>query len=237
MKTTTLIALLAAVSTVSVGAISMNTSPSFALATGAISPEAGTMMGHVEYVVRDSDGNIKNYQQLDNLVVNQGDDCVIAAAFQTTNAGGGDNCTFSADGFRFIGIGNGTIVVDEADTTLLDGGATTVASSGTGGIMAVKADSNTVGTDSSDGGTVVISTSTATGGAGPFTFGSSPVTNATTVTSAGLFDAQCSGVGGSNSGICTANAATMNMFAVQSITVVVTAGDSLDVTWTITVGD
>lgn len=238
MKTTTLIALLAVVSAVSVGAISMNTNPSFALATGAISPEAGTMMGHVEYVVRDSTGAIKSYQQLDNMVVNQGDNCVITAAFQTSNAGGTDvGCTFSADGFRFIGIGNATHTPTATSTTLVDGGATTVASSGTPGIMAVKGDTNTVGTASSDGGTVVISTSTATGGAGPFTFGSSTVTNATTVRTAGLFDAQCSGVGGSNSGICTTNAATMNMFAAQAISVAVTAGDSLDVTWTITVGN
>ena len=230
MKTTSMIALIAVLSTVSIGAISMNgfTIP---LVAASVSPESGATMGHVEYILRDANGNIKLYAQGDNMVVNKGDDCVIGYAFQTTAAGTSDNCTVSADGFRFIGIGNGTITVDAADTTLLDASAITVASSGTGGIMAVKADSNTVGTASSNGGTVVIATET------PFLFYSTTgqITNTTTVTAAGLFDATCSVVS-STGGHCTTNGATMNMFSAQTISVVANNGDSLAVTWTITVG-
>ncbi len=76
MKTTYVIALIAAISAVSIGAISMNefTVP---LAIASASPESGTMMGHVEYILRDADGNIKSYAQADNMVVNRGDGCSI----------------------------------------------------------------------------------------------------------------------------------------------------------------
>ena len=230
MKTISMIALIAAISAVSIGVISMNGFSAIPLATASVSPESGAMMGHVEYILRDADGNIKSYTQGDNMVVNKGDDCVISYAFQKGITS--DNCTISADGFRYIGIGNGTITVDAADTTLLDAGATTVASSGAGGIMAVRVDTDTVGTASSNGGTVVIATET------PFTFLTTggAISNATTVTAAGLFDATCSGVS-STGGHCTANASTMNMFSAQAITVAVSTGDSLSVTWTITVGN
>ncbi len=226
-----MVALIAVLSAVSVGAISMNgfTIP---LVAASVSPESGATMGHVEYILYDADGNIKSYAQGDNMVVNKGDDCVIGYAFQTTNAGGSDNCTVTSDGFRFIGIGNVTMTVDAADTTLVDGGATTVADTTNDGLMAVKADSNTAGTASSNGGTVVIATET------PFLFYNTAgqISNTTTVLSAGLFDATCSAVS-STGGHCTANAATMNMFSAQSISVAVSNGDSLSVTWTITVGN
>ena len=230
MKTIYVVALIAAISAVSIGAISMNgfTVP-LAIAS---SPESGTMMGHVEYILYDADGNIKSYAQGDNMVVNRGDDCSIAHMFQPTSAtGGADVCTnFNPAGFHFIGIGNGTITVDAADTTLLDAGATSVATSSTDGLMAVRWDNNTAATASSNGGTVVIATES------QFTFSTSgAVTNATTVTAAGLFDNTCS-TQSSTTGICSANSGVMNMFSAQSISVVVSDGDSLSVTWTITVG-
>lgn len=232
MKTTYVVALIAAISAVSIGAISMNgfTVP---LAIASASPESGTMMGHVEYILRDADGNIKSYTQADNMVVNRGDDCSIAYMFQPNSyTGGGDVCTnANPAGFQFIGIGNGTITVDAADTTLLDGGATTVADTTNDGLMAVKWDNNTVATASSNGGTVVIATET------PFTFatGGAGFTNTTTVTAAGLFDHSCNGQ--TAGGICTSNTGVMNMFSAQSISVAVSDGDSLSVTWTITVGN
>ncbi len=233
MKTTYVIALIAAISAVSIGAISMNgfTVP---LAIASVSPESGAMTGHVEYVLRDADGNIKSYVQADNTVVNRGDDCAIAYMFQPTSASSGgtpDQCNnFNPAGFHFIGIGNGTFSNDNARTTLLTTGAATTASTGVGGLMAVRWDNNTAATASSSGGTVVIATET------PFTFSTSgAVTNATTVTAAGLFDNTCS-TQGAATGVCTANTGVMNMFSAQSISVAVSDGDSLSVTWTITVG-
>jgi hypothetical protein len=237
MKTTSMIALIAVISAASIGAISMNGFSAIPFATASVSPESGTMMGHVETILRDANGNIKLYSQGDNIVTNKGDDCTIAYAFQTSAAGGADNCTgITADGFRFIGIGNATTFVPgNGDTTLVTGGALTVATRGAaatnGGIMAVRADSDTVGTASSSGGNVAINNPVA------FTFNSS---NATTVTMAGLFDATCSGL--ASNGACTANGAgTMRMFSVQQLSgasgIIVAAGDSLAVTWTITVGN
>jgi len=233
MKTTYVVALIAAISAVSIGAISMNdfTVP---LAIASASPESGTMMGHVEYVLRDADGNIKSYAQADNMVVNRGDDCAIAYMFQPTSAsssGTPDVCTnFNPAGFQFIGIGNFSSTIF-ANSTSLHGTASTVASSGTNGLMSVRWDNNTAATASSNGGTVVIATET------PFTFSTSgAATNATTITAAGLFDNTCSTQSGTT-GICTANTGVMNMFSAQEISVSVSDGDSLSVTWTITVGN
>ena len=237
MKTTSMIALIAVISAASIGAISINGFSAIPFATASVSPESGVMMGHVESIVRDVNGNIKSYSQGDNIVTNIGDDCTISPIFSTAAAGGVDNgCTLSAGGFRFIGIGNATTFAPgNGDTTLVTGGATTVATRGAagtnGGIMAVRADSDTVATASTGtGGNVVINHPTA------FTFNSS---NATTVTLAGLFDATCSGV--AVNGACTANASTMHMFSAQQLNgasgIIVAAGDSLAVTWTITVGN
>lgn len=228
MKTIPMIALIAVISAVSIGTISLNgfTIP---LVTASVSPESGTTMGHVEYILRDADGNIKSYAQTDNMVVDKGDDCVIGYAFQSTAAGGSDTCTTAGrPGFQFIGIGNATYTVDNLDTTLVNTGNATVADGSHVGLMAVRFDNNTVATASVDGGTVVIATET------PFTFDAN---NATTVRSAGLFDGTCNGVAGSALGYCTTNTGVMNMFSAQSITVAVSSGDSLSVTWTITVGN
>lgn len=234
MKTTYVVALIAAISAVSIGAISMNgfTVP---LAIASASPESGAMMGHVEYILRDADGNIKSYVQADNTVVNRGDDCSITYMFQPTSfTGGGDVCiNQNPAGFHFIGIGNATFSSgNNTATTLINGGGTLTASTGVGGLMAVRWDNNTASSASTgSGGTVIIATET------PFTFSTSgAVTNATTVTAAGLFDNTCS-TQGATTGVCTANTGVMNMFSAQAISVAVSDGDSLSVTWTITVGN
>lgn len=232
MKTTSMVALIAVISAVSIGAISMNGFSAIPFVAASASPESGTMMGHVEYILRDSDGNIKSYAQGDNMVVNRGDDCSIAYMFQpTSTTGGADVCTtFNPAGFHFIGIGNASMTVDATDTTLVDAGATTVATSAADGLMSVRWDNDTAATASSNGGTVVIATPS------PFTFSlSGAATNATTVTTAGLFDNTCSAQS-TTTGVCTANAGVMNMFSAQTISVAVTNGDTLAVTWTITVG-
>jgi hypothetical protein len=229
MKTTSMIALIAVISAVSIGTISMNGFSAIPLVTASVSPESGTIMGHVEYILRDADGNIKSYIQGDNQVVDKGDDCIIGYAFQSTAAGGSDTCTTAGrSGFQFIGIGNATHSVAHGDLTLVDANALTVADTTNDGLMAVRFDNNTVATASNDGGSVVIDTPTS------FTFDAN---NATTVRTAGLFDGTCNGIAGSTLGYCTTNTGVMNMFSSQAITVAVASGDSLSVTWTITVGN
>ena len=227
MKTTSMIALIAVISAVSMGVISMNGFSAIPFATASVSPESGVMMGHVEYIVHDADGNIKSYLQDDNQVVNRGDDCVMAYTFNPSDTAGSDNCVSNSNGFRFIGIGNATTTIAATDTTLTNA-ATTIASSGVPGLMSMRTDGTVVFTASSNGGTVVIATES------PFTFSAS---NATTVHTAGLFDVKCN----MGSQACTSYGTNSNMFSVQRLAsgsgVGVTAGDSLSVTWTITVGN
>jgi len=225
MKTTSMIALIAVISAVSIGAISMNGFSAIPLVAASVSPESNTMMGHVEYILRDSDNNIKSYIQSDNMVVNRGDDCVMAYTFNPSNTAGTDNCASNANGFRFIGIGNATATIAGTATTLTNT-VSTFASSGVGGLMATKEDPTVDFTNSADGGTVKIATETGS----PFVFTAG--TNNTTVLSAGLFDSLCTQAAGT----CTA-AYPANMFSVQTISVAVAGGDSLSVTWTITVGN
>jgi len=225
MKTTSMVALIAVISAASIGAISMNGFSAIPLVAASVSPESGSIMGHVEYILYDADGNIKSYVQGDNQVVDRGDNCVMAYTFGPGNPGADtDFCVSNANGFRFIGIGNATATINSEATTLTNQ-ATTVATSTDDGLMAMRTDPTLVFTNSTDGGTVVVNTEA------PFTFTTG--VNTTTVLSAGLFDKTCTT---SANGICTAYAADQNMFSVQSISVPVSGGDSLSVTWTITVG-
>ena len=225
MKTTSMIALIAVISAASIGVISMNGFSAIPFVAASVSPENGAMMGHVEYVLRDADGNIKSYTQADNMVVNKGDDCVLVKVFNPDGSSSGSTCTKTTAGFRFIGIGNATATVADTATTLTNTAAT-FADTTNDGLMAMKTDSTVVFTASSGGGTAVIATET------PFTFTAGR--NTTTVLSAGLFDSTCGTTGGAI-GACN-SAYPANMFSVQSISVVVAGGDSLNVTWTITVG-
>lgn len=243
MKTTTMIAFFAVLAAVTISALSMSSAP-ISLATGsALSGESGMFMGHVELVVRDSDGNIIQYVQTDNEVTNEGDNCVMEAVFDV----GSPTCTLTAAGFTFIGIGNATIAsanINGTITTLSsDGTSVNVALTGgesTDGIMAIKEDTATTTVASTDGGTAEINTTVA------FTFSdggtvNSQITNTTDVTSVGLFDANCNTFvasgGATDSAACATFDGTQNLFSVQTISVTVGDGDSLSVTWTITVGD
>lgn len=108
--------------------------------------------------------------------------------------------------------------------TTLTNTAATFADTTNDGLMAMREDPTIIFGASTNGGTATIAT------ASPFTFVSG--VNNTTVLSAGLFDSICTQAAGT----CTA-AYPANMFSVQSISVTATGGDSLDVTWTITVGN
>lgn len=66
--------------------------------------ERSGAQGHLELVLRDFDGNIKQYVQTDNLVTNIGLDCIVESVFGT----GVTTCVTSTDPFDIIAIGNGT---------------------------------------------------------------------------------------------------------------------------------
>ena len=210
--------------------------------------EKSPIYGHVTLVEKDPKGHIIAYRQTDNLIVNQGLNCMGYALFRAavttgtvaadTDACGGsgtatDTVTsaFStASGFRWIQIGTSTVVPDETQTGLISPATYTT---GTGTEVG---DTATGWADLS--GTLVSITNAGTGTSGTSAgIGATiiiEVTNmgvgsaATTgivVGEVGLFDSPYSGSAGTH----------VNMFARQTFApVTMSNGDTLAVTWQIT---
>ena len=224
MKRTMTIGLLGAVLAVAVGFISTNaisTTP-FLMAGNELSPnESYFMIGHVEYTVRGTDGQIKQYSQGDNEIVQRGKDCTAQRIFNAAdNTGTGTSvCAFSGDGFNFIAIGNGTqsITIGSDLKQLFDSDGTIKGCDGTV-VDACEMDrkKGTVSIDTSGTNTKV----TITNSADPFKFNHG---DSIDITESGLFDDG------------TLDFATDNLFSIKSISgISVTSADTLSVTWTIT---
>jgi len=212
MKRHTSIALLGAVIAATVGILSvqaLSATPLLVAQSAHVTQENNPILGHLTYIVRDSDGNTKSYIQSDNLVTRIGKDCATTVMFRSnatspcdvnqTTANGGAPLT---NGFNWIAIGNGTTAVADTDTALPGGG--------TGGGEKQRKQSLPTITASTGGSASASMSQTYT-----FTAGT-----ATTIRNSGLFDASASG----------------NLFAAQVINVPVSSGDSLTVTWTINMG-
>ena len=175
------------------------------------------MYGHLELVARDTDGNIIKYIQSDNTIVNIGENCVGELLFDVasddpTHACSGTGITAgnhgsSTNGFTFIAVGDGSGGTDNSVET-----NTALTGENSTGTMARQEDTSVVFTDStgtSSSATVVVdATFTSVGGT-------------STVDESGVFDASTSG-----------NMLARHGFADISLG----AGDSLDVTWTFTIG-
>jgi len=65
------------------------------------------VLGHIEVIQRDSEGNIKSYQQTDNAIVNDGRNCVSMLLFGP-NTGCGAASSSGLGKYTFIGLGNTT---------------------------------------------------------------------------------------------------------------------------------
>ena len=152
---------------------------------------AMTILGHVEYTVRGPDNQVKAYVQSDNLVVNQGDNCVAQRLFNPQNNVTNTGCSGFTVGYNFIGIGNKTSSLDDE----VRDGLGPVAVSGTPGEIARKQDGTPVFTASSgnstSGAIVVIETPT------PFSFGTLG-SSGTTIQNSGLFNSSTVADGSSN---------------------------------------
>ena len=101
MKRTTTIVLFASIFAVAVGTLGLGQSTSTLMVLPQSAEPVG-ILGHVEYKVHDASGNIVQYKQGDNVVVNDGEDCVAEYVF-----GVGTACSQSTV-FDYIGIGNST---------------------------------------------------------------------------------------------------------------------------------
>ena len=121
MKTQTTIMVLgviAAASLISVAAFSENATQYSVVSTqpsGVVS-----IMGHMELVAYDPEGNIKQYVQTDNAIQENGVNCIIQKLFSTSGIGTGD-CEGDSGTFDVIQIGTGGAapadLVDIAVTT------------------------------------------------------------------------------------------------------------------------
>jgi len=231
MKRVTTIALFAGMFAVTVGILGFSGNSATANMISAIpqSQDNFGMLGHVEYKLFDEFGNIKQYMQNDNIVVQVGKDCVARAVFDNST---NPNACPNNGQFQWIAIGNKTAGdIDDTKTTL-EGGV--CASSGVGGEMARKQVTFGNGLSftgaSAGAGTIV----TLDLSQDPFTFSDD---NKTAVIDSGVFNRDTSE---DSEGQCT-NLDTSEMFSQQqlngnSVGISVTAGDSLSVKWTITIG-
>jgi len=83
-----------------------------------------SIYGHLEVVLRDSDGNVKAYRQTDNVVTAEGKDCALEMLFAGADTAGGDACPLVAWNLPFDSIeliNTGTPVIGDT----VGGGANT----------------------------------------------------------------------------------------------------------------
>lgn len=81
--------------------------------------EAGALMGHMEIIHTDANGNILSYQQTDNAIVNEGRNCTAMALF---GAGSNTSCDDETPGpYNVVGIGNGSALTVDTTATALNG--------------------------------------------------------------------------------------------------------------------
>lgn len=178
------------------------------------------MSGHVTTILTDSEGNVKEYRQTDNVITNLGENCVAKILFQDDGAGAGlgsgtgtSVCVGSLNQpYTVIAIGTGTTKANGTDTSLgtelsgsgLSSGRATM-TWGSGGAQ------NSTGTAGDSQAKVILSkTFTNTG-------------SSVQVSESGLFN--------------DTTASTNGMFARQNFTAIgLGNGDSLTVQWTISIG-
>ena len=122
MKNATNIGMLTAM-VFAVGMVGINFSDgSFALqdntSDASVMDSGSAILGHIEVIHADSEGNILSYQQTDNAIVNVGKNCLARAMFGTQTATDDHSCTDTTPGpYNIVGIGNGTTLVVNGDDT------------------------------------------------------------------------------------------------------------------------
>jgi hypothetical protein len=111
MKNNTSIAILGIALAIVGGMFAANASGLIGFKSTDNKAQAGAYMtGHVETILRDADGNIKEYRQSDNLISNTGENCTLRLLFGTTQGSGtGTNvCTGALTSpWHVIALGTG----------------------------------------------------------------------------------------------------------------------------------
>ncbi|KEQ57389.1 hypothetical protein SCCGRSA3_00119 [Marine Group I thaumarchaeote SCGC RSA3] len=187
-------------------------------------------MGHLEYTLVDESGAIKHYGQTDNFVTTVGDRCIAESVFER---GSSDTTAVAAcanANFDVIAISNATVTIDDALDMSDD---STTIGTGDNGILATVKGAATIANDNVGAGSV---TATITNSAHPFTFTDS--TNATnTLKAAYLVDAECALDDSSLGTLCDGALPAGEILAGQTLSdLAISDGDSLTITWTVTIG-
>ena len=171
------------------------------------------MTGHVTTILTDSQGNVKQYRQSDNVVTNNGENCVLRMLFQAgANRGAGSGtsaCTGTLNNaWDVIAVGTGTGKANGTDYLL---GSELTASGFQRGVATTKTWTNSSGNGATSSAQIVLAKTFTNSG------------TSTQVSESGLFN--------------TTTANTNSIFARQNFTAITVAnGDSLTVQWTINVG-
>jgi len=122
MKNATSIGMLAAIA-FAVGMVGINFSDgTFALQTSTptATSDGGSILGHIEIIHTDSEGNILSYQQTDNAIVNDGRNCTAMLLFGTNTGCRASNAA-GLGKYTVIGVGNGTALSGSTSQLLLNG--------------------------------------------------------------------------------------------------------------------
>jgi hypothetical protein len=203
------IGLYSAIIALSIGVLGVYGFQSFNLGesqTSSTNLEGSHVAGHVTMFATAADGRITAYRQSDNLITDQGADCVNKSLF-APSSGITTTCAGSPGTFNVIALGTGTAGTSRADTALGTETAVTGLARAVGSTVNATSDSATTSSGSSK--VSVQNTFTNTSG------------GAVTITEAGLFNSTNKNIDG--------------MFAEEPISpsIALNNNDALTVKWTI----
>src|SRR5574338_629813 len=216
MKNNTSIAILGIALAIVGGMFAANASGLIGFKSTDSKAQAGAYMtGHVETILRDADGNIKEYRQSDNLITNTGENCVLRLLFQqggaSLGAGSGTTvCTGALTSpWHVIALGTGSTAVNGTQVGL----ATETSATGLGrAIATTKTWSNSTASTSTGSAAITMSKTFTNTSGGTVTVSESGLFNSTSISGSGMFARQ-----------------TFSGIAVNN-------NDSLTVQWTVNVG-
>lgn len=214
MKNATSIGMLAAVA-FAVGMLGINFSDgAFELQSNTASSysEGGSILGHIELIHTDSEGNVLSYQQTDNAIVNDGRNCTAMLLFgQNSGCTAGDASGLGK--YTVIGLSNGSSLASGTANTLLPAEITVG-----DGLNAVAGTLGTFTNSTADSDPAVQRIQNV------FTYSSSATQTGNQINAAGLFNQ-------------TATGADRGVFALKNFPTAVTMnpGDQLTVNWDITI--
>ena len=214
----TIIALVAALA-VTTGGLGLTFTGVFDEAPSKVASQnyaSGFMMGHLQIETFDKDGNLKDYRQTDNAVVDDGEQCISKMLFGTTQASAGRGqysgtsaCTGSLTGAWDV-IAIGTDSTAAADTQVILLNETSSSDGLERGVATTKTWTNGTGSTTTK---IVMSKTFTSDSPRDHTIQESGLFNSTTVAGSGMLARQ------TFSGVTLSD------------------GDSITVTWTFTVGD